>query len=40
MESLSFPLTEQIHDEELSLPMSSVIRSEELEYIISVLNQF
>lgn len=36
----SFPLTEQIHDEELSLPMSSVIRSEELEYIISVLNQF
>lgn len=37
---LSFPLTEQIHDEELSLPMSSVIRSEELEYIISVLNQF
>lgn len=38
--NLSFPITEQIHAEELSLPMSPVLCSEELEYIISVLNQF
>lgn len=35
---LSFPITEQIHEEVLSLPMSSVMINEELEQIVKVLN--
>jgi dTDP-4-amino-4,6-dideoxygalactose transaminase len=35
---LSFPITEQIHDEALSLPISPVMTEEELEKIVDVLN--
>lgn len=38
--NLSFPVTEQIHDEVLSLPMSPVLLDEEIELIISVLNGY
>lgn len=38
--NLSFPITEQIHDEELSLPMSPVISKEELEFIVYYLNKY
>lgn len=37
---LSFPITEQIHNEELSLPMSPVMTEEEIEIIVEVINQF
>ena len=37
---LSFPITEQIHNEELSLPMSSVLTLEETIKIISLINSF
>lgn len=37
---LSFPITEQIHNEELSIPMSSVLTQEEIETVVNVLNQF
>ena len=35
-----FPVTEQIHDEELSLPMSPVITEEELKQIVETINNF
>ena len=38
--SWSFPITEQIHNEELSLPMSSVLTIEELQKVVSIINQF
>jgi dTDP-4-amino-4,6-dideoxygalactose transaminase len=38
--SLSFPITEQIHAEELSLPMSPVLTDEEVEQVIRVVNAF
>lgn len=34
----SFPITEQIHDEELSLPMSPVITEEEVKEVVELLN--
>lgn len=37
---LSFPITEQIHNEELSLPMSPVLTQVEIETVVNVLNQF
>lgn len=37
---LSFPITEQIHREELSLPMSPLLTEEEVHEIVSVLNNF
>lgn len=37
---LSFPITEQIHCEELSLPMSPVITMNEIEKIVSIINEF
>lgn len=37
---LSFPITEQIHDEELSLPMSPVMAEEEIDIVIQLLNRF
>ena len=37
---LSFPISEQIHQEELSLPMSPVLSSEEMSMIVKVINQF
>lgn len=38
--NLSFPITEQIHNEELSLPMSPTLKKEEIKKIISVVNSF
>jgi dTDP-4-amino-4,6-dideoxygalactose transaminase len=38
--SLSFPITEQIHAEELSLPMSPVMTDEEVETVIRAVNEF
>lgn len=38
--SLLFPITEQIHKEELSLPMSSVISSDDIQVIVNLLNNF
>ncbi len=38
--NLSFPITEQIHNEELSLPMSPVITEEELEKVCQVINDW
>lgn len=35
---LSFPITEQIHDEELSLPISPVMNWEEVEYVVETIN--
>lgn len=35
---LSFPITEQIHDEELSLPMSPVMTKEEIKVVVDLLN--
>ena len=37
---LSFPITEQIHNEELSLPMSPVMTEEEVNIIVSLLNNW
>ena len=37
---LSFPITEQIHREELSLPMSPVLRDEEVQFVIDTVNQY
>lgn len=36
----SFPITEQIHNEELSLPISSVITDEEVREIVKLLNSW
>ncbi len=36
--SLSLPITEQIHDEELSLPMSQGMTEEEVKRVVEVLN--
>lgn len=38
--SLTFPITELIHDEELSLPMSPVMTGEQIEYVIRMINAF
>lgn len=38
--SLSFPVTEQIHHEELSLPISPVMIEEEVKYVVEILNRF
>ena len=38
--NLTFPITEQIHNEELSLPMSPVMTNEEIDYVVNVLNKF
>lgn len=37
---LSFPITEQIHNEELSLPMSPVMTIREIEEVVSRINEF
>jgi dTDP-4-amino-4,6-dideoxygalactose transaminase len=36
--SLSFPITEKIHDEVLSLPISPVMKKDEIEKIVKILN--
>ena len=38
--SLSFPITEKIHEEELSLPMSPVITEEHIEEVVNRINDF
>ncbi|WP_010262411.1 DegT/DnrJ/EryC1/StrS family aminotransferase [Treponema primitia] len=38
--NLSFPITEQIHDEELSLPMSPVLIDDQIHYTIDVINKW
>jgi dTDP-4-amino-4,6-dideoxygalactose transaminase len=37
---LSFPITEQIHNEALSLPMSPYLMREEMEQVVSAINKF
>lgn len=37
---LSFPITEQIHQQELSLPISPVMDMKEAESVVDLLNQF
>lgn len=37
---LSFPITEQIHQQELSLPISPVMDMKEVESVVDLLNQF
>lgn len=37
---LSFPITEQIHQQELSLPISPVMTMEEAEQVVSAINAF
>ncbi|KAF2516853.1 DegT/DnrJ/EryC1/StrS family aminotransferase [Flavobacterium salilacus subsp. salilacus] len=38
--SLSFPITEQIHNEVLSLPISPVLTDEEIKTIVETINNF
>lgn len=38
--NLSFPITEQIHEEVLSLPINPVLTDEEVQTIVRVINQF
>lgn len=38
--NLSFPITEQIHNEVLSIPINSILKEKELRKIIKVLNDF
>lgn len=38
--NLSFPVTEQIHNEVLSLPMSPVLTEEEVGFIVEILNKY
>jgi dTDP-4-amino-4,6-dideoxygalactose transaminase len=37
---MNFPITEQIHNEELSLPMSQILSQEEISYIVDKINTF
>lgn len=37
---LSFPITEQIHQQELSIPISPVMAMEDVKFIVNVLNSF
>ncbi len=38
--TLSFPITEKIHNEVLSLPMSPVLTESEVDFIVTVLNTY
>jgi len=38
--TLSFPITEKIHNEVLSLPMSPVLEDQEVDFIVEVLNRY
>jgi dTDP-4-amino-4,6-dideoxygalactose transaminase len=38
--ALSFPITEQIHKEELSLPMSPVLSEDEITHVINTINKW
>jgi dTDP-4-amino-4,6-dideoxygalactose transaminase len=37
--NLSFPVTEQIHNEVLSLPMSPALTEEEMKNIVIIINK-
>jgi len=37
---LSFPITEQIHQEELSLPMSPTLTDKQVQYVVDAINQW
>jgi dTDP-4-amino-4,6-dideoxygalactose transaminase len=37
---LSFPITEQIHNEVLSLPISPIMINEEVDFVIEILNRY
>ncbi len=38
--TMSLPITEQIHNEELSLPISPVLTIEEVQIVVELINQF
>lgn len=38
--SLSFPITEQIHNEVLSLPISPIMTAEEVDFVIETINNY
>ncbi len=38
--SLSFPITEKIHNEVLSLPISPVMTNEEVNFVIEIINKY
>lgn len=38
--NLSFPITEQIHNEELSLPISPIMTEEEVKEVVNLVNAF
>ena len=38
--NLSFPITEQIHREELSLPMSPTLTNEQVQFVIDMINKW
>ncbi len=38
--SLSFPITEQIHNEVLSLPISPIMTEEEVDFVIETINNY
>jgi len=40
MNDLSFPISEEMHNEVLSLPISSVLTDDEVNEIINVVNLF
>ncbi len=40
LNSLSYPITEKIHREELSLPISPVISNDEIKTVVEIINSF
>jgi len=38
--SLSLPVTEKIHREELSIPISPVLTDEEVKKVVELINEF
>ena len=38
--TLSLPVTEQIHQQELSLPISQVMTTDEAHYVVDLINSF
>lgn len=38
--NMSYPITEQIHEEILSLPISPVLTGDEAEYVVEVINKY
>ena len=40
MDQLSFPITEQIHSQELSIPCHQALTKKEVDMVIDLLNGF